>query len=88
MTDLAEFKPSPGLPCRVFWGSHGCRHPRGHAPEIPHECDCCDCGDSHPDAGENALCVAKPPYYGLATHFYGEDAKILGLPLVTDFYIR
>ena len=69
--------------CRVYWGSHGCRRPRGHPPEVPHECDCCDCGDSHPDAGEGVLCVALPPYYGPETRFYGEDAEALGLPLVT-----
>ena len=64
--------------CRVFWGSHGCAHPRGHAPEIPHACDCCECKDP----GCKPSCVAKPPYYGLDTRFYGEDAAALGLPLV------
>lgn len=59
--------------CRVYWGSHGCRFERGH--EGPHECDCCDC-DNHPDDPETLgyLCVAKPPYYGSDTNFYGEDA--------------
>jgi hypothetical protein len=28
-------------------------------------------------------CVAKPPYYGPTTHFYGEDAEALGLPMVS-----
>lgn len=62
--------------CRVFWGSHGCDHPRGHPAEIPHECDCCDCGERHP--------YPRPPYYGPDTVFYGEDAETLGLPLVKD----
>ncbi len=59
--------------CRVYWGSHGCKFEPGH--DGPHECDCCEC-DEHlgieldPDSG----CVAKPPYYGAETHFYGEDA--------------
>lgn len=53
--------------CRVYWGSHGCKYDRGH--EGPHECDCCECdGPCKPE------CVAKPPYYGEDTHFYGEDA--------------
>lgn len=66
--------------CRVYWGTHGCRHPRGHSPETPHECDCCECAQ-HPDPDSG--CVAKPPYYsGEHTRFYGEDAEALGLPLV------
>jgi len=73
--------------CRVYWGSHGCRHERGHDPEIPHECDCCECGN-HPDPPSIAAdadlpyctCVAKPPYYGPDTKFYGEEAETLGLP--------
>jgi hypothetical protein len=66
-------------PCRVYWGSHGCSHPRGHSADVPHECDCCACV-SHPD--EDSGCVARPPYYGEGTRFYGEDAEALGLPLV------
>jgi len=68
----------PANPCRVYWGSRGCMHPRGHSPEIPHECDCCDC-ENHPDPDSG--CVARPPYYGEYTKFYGEDAEALGLPL-------
>lgn len=60
-----------GFPCRVYWGSHGCRHAGGHLPGVPHECDCCTCA-SHPDPDSG--CVAKPPYYGAETRFYGEDA--------------
>jgi len=68
-----------GPHCRVYWGSHGCCHPRGHPPEVPHECDCCEC------PGECELsCMAKPPYYGPDTRFYGEDAEALGLPGVPD----
>jgi hypothetical protein len=68
-------------PCRVYWGSHGCMHPRGHAPDTPHECDCCEC-EQHPDPDSDSVCVARPPYYGPGTRFYGEDAAVLGLPLV------
>jgi len=64
-----------GTHCRVYWGSHGCMHPRGHDASIPHECDCCEC------PGEcKRSCVAKPPYYGPETRFYGEEAEALGLP--------
>lgn len=66
--------------CRVYWGSHGCQHPRDHDPETPHECSCCEC-ESQPCAG---ACVARPPYYGPETLFYGEDAEALGLPGATD----
>jgi hypothetical protein len=65
-------------PCRVYWGSHGCMHQRGHTTEVPHECDCCSC-EHHPDPDSG--CVAKPPYYGPETRYYGEDAETLGLPL-------
>lgn len=65
--------------CHVYWGSHGCHRPAGHGPDVPHECDCCEC-EQHPD--EDSGCVAKPPYYGEQTRFYGEDAVALGLPLV------
>lgn len=72
--------------CRVYWGSHGCEHPRGHPLLVPHDCGCCECGEHHPYPDwpdENVLCVAKPPYYGPETRFYGEDAEALGLPLVS-----
>ncbi len=62
-------------PCRVYWGSHGCDLDRGHSGS--HECGCCDCEDHaacHVGAGGIA-CVAKPPYYGAGTKFYGEDAE-------------
>ncbi len=72
-------RPRPAVPCRVYWGSHGCMHERGHDPEIPHECDCCEC-ENHPDPDSG--CVARPPHYGERTRFYGEDAEALGLPLV------
>lgn len=67
--------------CRVYWGSHGCRFGRGHTGDC--ECDCCECPDHphHPEEGEWA-CVAKPPYYGPETKFYGEDAAGRGLPLL------
>lgn len=81
-------QPPAAEGCRVYWGSHGCHHPRGHSAEIPHECDCCECRH-HPDPDPDNLdgapsCVAKPPYYGEGTTFYGEDAEALGLPLVRD----
>ncbi len=55
------------VPCRVFWGSHGCERPAGHDGD--HWCDCCECED-HPD---DESCVAGPPYYGVDTDFYGDD---------------
>jgi hypothetical protein len=61
--------------CRVYWGSHGCQHARGH--DGPHECDCCVCDGAHTNTNG---CVAGPPYYGPDTNFYGEDAEALGLP--------
>lgn len=64
--------------CRVYWGSHGCKHPRGHSPDIPHACDCCELCGCGPDQCEPG-CVAKPPYYGADTRFYGEDAEALGM---------
>lgn len=69
--------PSGYVPhCRVFWGSHGCHRPRGHPPEVSHSCDCCEC----PGEACEPSCVAKPPWYGPETKFYGEDAEALGLP--------
>lgn len=65
--------------CRVYWGSHGCRLERGH--EGPCECGCCKCVN-HPDPDSG--CVAKPPYYGADTRFYGEDAAGRGLLLVSQ----
>lgn len=62
-------------PCRVYWGTHGCRFERGH--DGPHECDCCFCQDhqaNHYDE-DGVRCVAKPPYYGPDTDFYGEDVE-------------
>ena len=68
--------------CRVYWGSHGCHEPRGHPPEVPHACDCCECPDHpHHPQEDKWMCVARPPYYGPDTRFYGEDAEALGLPL-------
>lgn len=66
--------------CRIYWGSHGCDLKRGHTGG--HECGCCDCPSGHHDGitapllvGEtNVVCVARAPYYGPATNFYGEDA--------------
>lgn len=70
-------EPPPGGFCRVYWGSHGCDEPRGHPPEAPHACDCCQC-ENHPDPdpdnpGNEPSCVARPPYYGPGTRFFGED---------------
>ena len=66
-------------PCRVYWGSHGCDLERGHVERdgTPHVCDCCECGEHHPYPywpDEGVRCVAKEPYYGPGTNFYGEDA--------------
>jgi hypothetical protein len=73
-------EPPPEGFCRVYWGSHGCHEPRGHPADVPHACDCCECppGECKPS------CVARPPYYGPDTRFYGEEAEALGLPLVSE----
>ena len=75
----------PGFePCDVYWGSHGCELPRGH--EGTCECDCCTC-EHHPYPdwpATNALCVAKAPYYGPETRFYGDDVAARGLPEIDD----
>lgn len=73
-------------PCDVYWGSHGCRFARGHDGACA--CDCCDCPDGHHDGVEapelvdepGVTCVARPPYYGPATRFYGDDVEARGLP--------
>jgi hypothetical protein len=44
-TLTGTYGPGAAPHCRVFWGSHGCQHPRGHPPEDPHSCDCCECPD-------------------------------------------
>lgn len=61
--------------CRVYWGSHGCKLERYHSGY--HECDCCTCIGGHRDEPDedNIVCVAKYPYYGVKTQFYGEDAN-------------
>lgn len=65
--------------CDVYWGSHGCHLERGH--EGMCECDCCDCPEgAHPHPEPNVLCVAKAPYYGPNTRFYGDDVETRGLP--------
>jgi hypothetical protein len=68
--------------CDVNWGSRGCMKPRGH-PE-PCECECCECGH-HPYPYwpyTGVLCVARSPYYGPDTQFYGDDVAARGLPAV------
>jgi hypothetical protein len=61
--------------CRVYWGSHGCRFLRNHEGNC--ECDCCTCSRKWKCEED---CVAKYPYYGPNTKFYGEDAQRRGLP--------
>jgi hypothetical protein len=66
-----ENMPKPAQrPCRVYWGSHGCRFERGHVGA--HECRCADLADEDRAAG--ILNVGAAPYYGPETQFYGEDA--------------
>lgn len=73
----------PGFkPCHVYWGSHGCGRERGHEGDC--DCGCCTC-DHHPYPDwpdTHVLCVAKAPYYGPETRFYGEDVAARGLPEV------
>jgi hypothetical protein len=71
--------------CDVYWGSHGCHQPRGHQGDC--ECDCCECGEHHPHPhwpDTSLLCVARAPYYGPDTRFYGDDVKARGLPELDD----
>lgn len=68
--------------CAVYWGSHGCHLPYGHANNC--ECGCCECGDNHPHGDPDVLCVGRAPYYGPGTRFYGDDAAGRGLPLVEE----
>jgi hypothetical protein len=64
--------------CRIYWGSHGCDLERGHVERdgTPHDCGCCECEHHpYPDWPDTQVkCVAKEPYYGPETNFYGEDA--------------
>lgn len=62
------------ISCDVYWGSHGCEYEQGHVERdgTPHTCDCCTCEDHERDYEEEG-CVAKPPYYGKDTKFYGDD---------------
>ena len=84
VSEQVIFRAEPGprriSPCRVYWGSHGCSMERGHEGDC--DCGCCDCGERHPDAGDGVLCVARAPYYGPGTRFYGEDVQARGLPEV------
>ena len=84
MAEFAASLPRPPVreaayePCRVYWGSHGCDLERGHVERdgAPHDCGCCEC-EHHPYPDwpdEGVRCVAKEPYYGPGTNFYGEDA--------------
>ena len=58
-------------PHEVYWGSHGCHLRPDHEGFC--ECDCCDCRN-HARDHERRGCVAKHPYYGPDTRFYGDDA--------------
>lgn len=67
---------NPAQSCRVYWGSHGCRLPRGHKDH--HECVCArdDHGNLEPREDEDGyLNVGAHPYYGRITRFYGEDVS-------------
>ena len=68
--------PVPSVPCRVYWGSHGCQLERGHVGHC--ECNCCECEDH--ELFRVRGCVGKYPYYGPDTGFCGEDVDRYGLP--------
>jgi hypothetical protein len=68
------------VPCRVYWGSHGCHLERGHPADVPCRCDCECVIHPDPDSG----CVCAWPYYGPDTNFYGEDAGNRGLQTHDD----
>jgi hypothetical protein len=74
--DFRPFGAGESNHCRVYWGSHGCSFERGHEGDCA--CDCCECRN-HPDPDSG--CVARVPYYGKITRFYGEDAEVRGLPV-------
>lgn len=57
--------------CETYWGTHGCYLPKNHTGYC--ECNCCTCEGEKCDEE----CVAKYPYYGPQTHFYGKDADIV-----------
>lgn len=58
------------IPCRVYWGSHGCDLVKGHAGPCR-----CECADEPTEPG--VINVGAYPYYGADTKFYGEDAEEL-----------
>lgn len=67
------------MTCSVYWGSHGCKLAKNHKGYC--ECDCCICDDEHTSEPiDGFCCVAKFPYYGNNTWFYGDDVKVKGLP--------
>lgn len=65
--------------CRVYWNTHGCCLERGH--DGPHLCDCTfdEHGEliPHIDEAPELGNVGRPPYYGPATKFFGEDTTLL-----------
>ncbi len=66
------------MKCETYWGSHGCDLERYHKGD--HECDCCECEDHEKsNMVGNVMCVAKYPYYGENTQFYGADAGIIDI---------
>jgi hypothetical protein len=69
--DRALLAREDSVRCRTFWGTHGCVLKRGHAES--HTCSCCICPD-HSNQTDDVLCVAKSPFYGPKTIFYGEDS--------------
>lgn len=66
-------EPAVSLTHDVFWGSHGCDLPAGH--DEPCACCCCDC-DDHERDHEALGCVARWPWYGPDTRFYGDGTPV------------
>lgn len=66
MTDRQQESDARPPLCCVYWGSHGCDRPRGHAGSHL----CLSCWEPSEDGW-----VGAPPYYGPDTKFYGEDAE-------------
>ena len=71
------------IPCRVYWGSHGCDLPRGHHL-IPGDDQHCRCECAADEEGN----VGGYPYYGLGTHFYGEDVETVMAVLENKYSLQ
>lgn len=83
MTDTGRVRREQVVRHEVYWGSHGCGLPPGHTD--PCACGpegaCCQCEDHARDHDEQG-CVARYPWYGPETNFYGP-----GTPVVPEGWV-